>query len=311
MILPEIREIQVFLTLTRTGSFSAAAKELGITQPGVSAHISKLEQLMAFPLFHRLPEGTSMTEQGRRILPYIERLYSEYLNLLRRAEYWKRSQTHEVKIWVDGSHHAQSLKLSQTAATADHLYGEHWRDLGSTTDWMSALKNFETDIVISGSFLNAGDSPGIRETLVSSQPGLTVAWNPGYYAFRPETTSFPDILSASLILPTESMALGFRGFLTRWCETTYNQHLSQIMEFNTEDEALEACRLGLGVLVFPGDFHGGATLASMGLATHTAFGFLLPEAFNFSVRRRTNEQNPVILTAVSNLVEKLTAVKSI
>lgn len=308
MTSPEIREIQVFLALTRTGSFSAAAKELGITQPAVSAHISKLEQLMGFPLFHRFPEGTSMTDQGQQVLPLIEKVYREYIDLLRRADYWKRSQSHEVKIWADGSFVSQDLKRARNQ-TGEPGVTEIWRDLEPRADWINALKNFETDIVITGSYLKAGDAPGVRISSVTSEPGLTVAWNPDYYAFEREGFSFPDTLSASVILPTESLALGFREFLFKWCETTYGIRIVELMEFKTEHEAVEACKLGLGVLIFPGNPGGRMQLESIGLATHPAFGFLLPKAFTFGVRWRVNEQNPLIVATVQNLVKKLSALK--
>ena len=304
MISPEIREIQVFLALTRTGSFSSAAKELGITQPAVSAHISKLEQGMGFSLFHRFPEGTSMTEQGQQILPLIEKVHREYVDLLRRADYWKRSQSHEVKIWADGSFVAQDLRRKRNQ-TAEPGVTEIWRDLEPRADWINALKNFETDIVITGSYLKAGEAPGVRISAISSEPGLTVAWNPDYYAFDREGFSFPDTLSASIILPTESLAYGFREFLFKWCETTYGTRIVELMEFKTEHEAVEACKLGLGVMIFPGRTAARMRLEPLGLATHSAFGFLLPKAFVFGVRWRVNEQNPSIVATVQNLVKKL------
>jgi DNA-binding transcriptional LysR family regulator len=301
--MPEIREIQVFLALAQSGSFSSAGKELGITQPAVSAHISKLEQTMGFLLFHRSPEGASMTEQGRLILPHIERLNQEYIDLLRRADYWNRFQSHEVKIWADGSNLSQQLRRTRDPA-ADPALMEIWKDIEAKADWVNALKNFETDIVITGSFLKSCDCPEIKISTVSEEAGLTVAWNPDYYAFDADGFSFPDTFSSSVILPTESLASGFRRFLSQWCETTYGIHIMDVMEFDTEHEAAEACRLGLGVLIFPGEAASRLKLPSLELATHPAFGFLLPKAFRFGVRWRANEKNPAILSTVESLLAK-------
>ncbi|RYD40197.1 MAG: LysR family transcriptional regulator, partial [Verrucomicrobiaceae bacterium] len=77
-----------FLALVKTGSFSAAAQQLGVTQPAVSAQILKLEQTIGFPLFYRSPEGTSITEQGQALVPLVEDIVKEYTDLLRRAAYW-------------------------------------------------------------------------------------------------------------------------------------------------------------------------------------------------------------------------------
>jgi|GEM_PF-1429958 len=304
--MPEIREIQVFLALTESGSFSAAAKELGITQPAVSAHISKLEQVMGFLLFHRSPEGASMTEQAKSILPHIKHLSQEYVDLLRRADYWNRFQSHEVKIWSDGSYLSQELKGTRNPR-ADVSAMEIWKDLEPNADWVNALKNFETDIVITGSFLKAGDCPEIRLSTIAAEAGLTVAWNPDYYAFDTDGFSFPDTFSSSVILPTESLAAGFRSFLSKWCETTYGIHIMEMMEFSSEHEAVEACRLGLGVLILPGEALSRLQLGPLGLATHPAFGFLLPKAFRFGIRWRANEKNPAIISTVRSLMTKFPA----
>lgn len=304
MITPEIREIQVFLALNRSGSFSAAAKELGITQPAVSSHISKLEQLIGFPLFHRHPEGTTITEQGESILPHIIRVEREYTDLLRRAEYWKRSHTQEVKIWTDGSIAGQHLRRDRNPR-GDSSGNELWRDLEPSADWISALGNFEVDIVIAGSFLKSADVPGIQTFPIAVEPGLTVAWNPDYYAFDRAGFSFPDALSSSVMLPSESLATGFRNFLFNWCETTYGIRLTDFMEFRTEHEALDACRLGLGVMIFPGTVQKRMPLSDSGLTQQSAFSFLLPKAFTFGVRCRTNEQNPKILSTAKELVKLL------
>jgi DNA-binding transcriptional LysR family regulator len=301
--MPEIREIQVFLALIQSGSFSGAAKELKITQPAVSAHISKLEQVIGFHLFHRSPEGATMTDQARLILPHLEHINREYNELLQRVDYWNRFQLHEVKIWTDGSHLSQEMKTSRSQAS-DQSTVEIWKYMEVRADWANALKSFETDIVVTGSFLKSADSPEIRASTLTEEPGMTVAWNPGYYAFNSDAFSFPDAISSSVILPTESLANGFREFLSKWCETTYGIHIRDVMEFGTEQAAAEACHLGLGVLVFPGDAATRLRLTQMGLATQPAFRTLLPKAFQFGIRWRMGEKNPAIIATVRNLIDR-------
>ncbi|WP_277127764.1 LysR family transcriptional regulator [Chlorogloeopsis fritschii] len=45
--------VQTFLAVVRTGSFHKAAKQLGISQPGVSQHIKKLEEILKSQLIVR------------------------------------------------------------------------------------------------------------------------------------------------------------------------------------------------------------------------------------------------------------------
>lgn len=304
MITPEIRELQVFLALVRTGSFSAAAQQLGITQPAVSAQIVKLEQVVGFPLFYRCPEGTTITEQGRNLVPLVEDIEREHADLLRRAAYWKRFQAKQVIIRTDGSKACQELRKLGHEAGREST-SELWQDLEPDADWMSALRNLEIDIVLAGSFHKVGDVSGIKTVPVRQQRGITVAWSPAYYAFNRETFSFADAIAATPILPARSLAIGFREFLHQWCESLYGLGLAEAIECSGETEAVNACKHGLGVLVFPGDADERMKLQQAGLETVHAFEIVLPKAFTFGIRYRADERNPRILATVAWLSEMI------
>jgi len=61
------------VAVSRTGSFSAAAREHGVTQPALSNTIARLEETLGDRLFDRSPRGVSPTAFGQRMLPLIER----------------------------------------------------------------------------------------------------------------------------------------------------------------------------------------------------------------------------------------------
>ena len=304
MITPEIRELQVFLALVRTGSFSAAAQQLGVSQPAVSAQMLKLEQMIGIPLFYRSPEGTTITEQGLALVPLVEDIVKEYTDLLRRAAYWKRSQTKQVKVWTDGSRMAlEARKSTQDAVSAGE--GESWQELEPGMDWLQSLRNLETDIVLAGSFLKAADIPGIKTVIIRQQRGVTIAWNPAYYVFNRESCGLPDAVSSTTILPAESLAIGFRQFLTQWCKSVYGLALEEVIECRSESDAVNTCKQGLGVMIFPGNAEERMKLEHSGLQSVRAFEFILPKAFTFGIRFRVDEQNPQILKTVARLTERL------
>ncbi|WP_165978184.1 LysR family transcriptional regulator [Actinomadura darangshiensis] len=60
--------LRTFVTVVRTGSFSAAARELGYTQAAVSQQIASLENDLKVTLLHRRPVGA--TEAGARLLDH-------------------------------------------------------------------------------------------------------------------------------------------------------------------------------------------------------------------------------------------------
>ena len=65
--------LESFLTVARCGNLTEAARELHVTQPGLTARLQRLEAELGTELLVRLPRGVRLTEAGRALLPYAER----------------------------------------------------------------------------------------------------------------------------------------------------------------------------------------------------------------------------------------------
>lgn len=61
-------QLLIFVTVSDRGSFSAAAEQLSLTQPGVSQHIRALEEAYKVRLFNRNGPHIELTEAGLRLL---------------------------------------------------------------------------------------------------------------------------------------------------------------------------------------------------------------------------------------------------
>jgi LysR family transcriptional regulator, regulator for bpeEF and oprC len=57
--------IKIFVLVVESGSFSAAARELGVGQPAVSKHVASLEAHLGARLLMRTSRNLSLTEAGR------------------------------------------------------------------------------------------------------------------------------------------------------------------------------------------------------------------------------------------------------
>ena len=66
----EDSKIRVFNTVIREGSFTKAARSLGISQPAVSQNISELEKLLGCQLFERSRSAATLTPDGIRFKEY-------------------------------------------------------------------------------------------------------------------------------------------------------------------------------------------------------------------------------------------------
>ncbi len=70
----DIRLLRTFVTAARLGSLTQAAERLFLAQPTVTVHITRLEERLGCPLFHRSRTGVALTPAGRRFLPYATRI---------------------------------------------------------------------------------------------------------------------------------------------------------------------------------------------------------------------------------------------
>jgi DNA-binding transcriptional LysR family regulator len=71
----ELAELRVFLTVAAERSFSRAAAKLHRTQPAVSQAIRRLEDEVGERLFDRSSKDGTLTEAGRLLRDYAERLH--------------------------------------------------------------------------------------------------------------------------------------------------------------------------------------------------------------------------------------------
>ncbi|NLS19566.1 LysR family transcriptional regulator [Rhizobium sp. P40RR-XXII] len=89
---------RTFLAVLEHGSLSAAARELGLTQPTVGRHVDALEQWVGAELFTRSQQGLLPTDAALVLKPYAETLASTTSALLRAASGSKDKISGTVRI---------------------------------------------------------------------------------------------------------------------------------------------------------------------------------------------------------------------
>jgi DNA-binding transcriptional LysR family regulator len=70
----DFSDLQTFAAVARCGGITRAAGELNTVQSNVTNRIRALEAEIGTPLFERRARGMSLTDAGRRLLPYADRL---------------------------------------------------------------------------------------------------------------------------------------------------------------------------------------------------------------------------------------------
>jgi len=71
-------QLAAFLVLARAGSFSAAARQRGVTQSALTRIVQHMEAQLGRALFDRTTRSVELTPTGRELLPIAERIVAEF-----------------------------------------------------------------------------------------------------------------------------------------------------------------------------------------------------------------------------------------
>ncbi|MBX5166199.1 MULTISPECIES: LysR family transcriptional regulator [unclassified Rhizobium] len=134
-----------FLTVLQQGSLSAAARELGLTQPTIGRHVDALEMAIGAELFTRSPNGLLPTDAALALRPYAETLAATSAALLRTASGERDRVAGTVRI--SASEVIAIEVLPGLLGRLQETYPELQIEL-SASDTIEDLVNREADIAV-------------------------------------------------------------------------------------------------------------------------------------------------------------------
>lgn len=145
------RQLKVFESAARHLSYTRAAEELHLSQPGVSMQIKQLEDVVGLPLFEQIGKKMHLTTAGREIYAYSKSI-SHLLD--------------EAEVVLDELKGLQSGRLSiSVATTASHF----------ATRLLAAFSQRYEGITIS---LDITNRASLREQLEANRPDLVIMGQP-------------------------------------------------------------------------------------------------------------------------------------
>ena len=106
-----LKQLEAFVQVAEGGSFSKAAKQLFLTQPTISAHISSLEKVLNARLFVRNTKEVSLSEDGIKLYKYAKQM----LDLQREIE---------VTFGMDEEGESHAVTLAASPIPAQYLLPE-------------------------------------------------------------------------------------------------------------------------------------------------------------------------------------------
>lgn len=237
------RQILAFTTLARLGSFTAAAKELFLTQSAVSHAIKSLETDLGVKVFDRVGKKAHLTLAGERLLEHADRILREMQDA--------RSGIEELQNWGQSR-----LRVGASTTACQYLLP-------------GVLREFKQSFPECVIRVEPADSPEMGDSLRTNEIDLALMLRPPVrddIAFRP---LFADTLEM-YVAPThpwaskreitneqrggETFILYNKGTYTYRMVSDYLQGggvtLRNPIEMGSMEAAKELVKIGLGVGVF-------------------------------------------------------------
>lgn len=245
-----LNELFVFDVAARTGSFSKAARELGMTQSAVSHHVASLEAMLGARLFERIWRGIALTEAGRELHQAAARAFPALADGL--AAVARARSARQITIHTDFAVAAYYL-MPQLNRLREAANGADIRILTSQTPSIRELHRLDCGIIFSAAgslgpeavpltdeivvpvaspavardlnLLTAGTLPKSRLLRLESETGDWLDWN-GYAALAglPRAdhgsaltfNNYQMLIEAALL--GDGVALGWRPLVDRLLE---------------------------------------------------------------------------------------------
>ena len=95
-----LRQLNAFLAVHKTGSFTKAAEELHLTQSALSGLIKELENNLDLRLFDRTTRQLHLSDNGKTLLPYATKVLNEMSSLIDEIESLKNLEKGRIRIAI-------------------------------------------------------------------------------------------------------------------------------------------------------------------------------------------------------------------
>ncbi len=237
-MIERISSLQLFSRVARTGSFTAAGKEIGLSQPSVSRIISNLESELQCALLVRSTHAVKLTEAGEDYLARIEPI----LSALEEAEHIARGTgelTGRLRVGVATSFAAREIIPRMPGFVAEH---PKLRVDLVLTDTRQELISESIDVAIRYGELK--DSTMLARKL--GAPRRLIAASPAYLE-RAGTPRMPSDLSKhQVILGPSSVAS--TGWVFKKDGKTLSVRIDGQVMVTVNEGATAAAAAGLGII---------------------------------------------------------------
>jgi DNA-binding transcriptional LysR family regulator len=144
----ESRQLRQLVTLARSGSFSAAARRLALTEPALLRNVQTLERELDLRLFHRRRGGIALTPAGEIVVGRAQLLVEELEGLRRALAHAETSRRASLRVAAGLLPRVRLLPLAVARFTKTRPRMRIDVRVGAATGFLQALLREEIDVFI-------------------------------------------------------------------------------------------------------------------------------------------------------------------
>ncbi|MGW1073158.1 LysR substrate-binding domain-containing protein [Streptomyces sp. NPDC002537] len=244
----DTRHIKTFHAVVTAGSYSAAARALGYTQPAITQQIKALERAVGTPLFVRVGRRMRLTEAGEALTRHAETILDSLTSAQQQMSSLTRLRAGRVRVCAFPSASATLVPEALARLAADHPAVRVELLEGEPPDSIRRLVRGECDITLAFTY------PGLHEHIPDEvveirlmEDQLTVLMPTGHPLARRRAVKLADLSGERWIA----------GCLR--CRTNFLHECAELgfapdIAFTTDDNLVVQSLVaeGLGVAMMPG-----------------------------------------------------------
>ncbi len=241
----ETTHLQTLVALAKSGSFSRAASELGVTQSAISQNVRSLENKVDVKIFARSGKQIVLTPDGEKLHQFAESFLLQMEKTLEGIRHSKNTMAGKVRIGTLSGVGKSWLASELLNYAAKHEELIVTLTLGFEADLIASFESMKLDMLI----LPEDFLPTIGESVLLGEEKTTLVFpKSAKFDIRQDTTLI-DLVRYPTILFEEGSPL----FL-QWCKKYFGETPKNInvrYAINSHGNMLQAVIKELGMAVIP------------------------------------------------------------
>jgi len=241
----ELHQLKQFVAAAESESFTRGAERVFVSQPALSASISKLEEEMSVKLFIRNKRSVVLTPSGRKLLKRAKLIIAECAQA--KAELKHHEVQRSLRLGV-----INTLSIQQVANLIEQYRRENPEVLMDVTDATEdQIEKYQQEARIDFALTLLGQGPvkktGSRGQEVLFSEPYVVALPPGHHLSGRKTVRISELVKEPFIGRTHCENRFFMGELLK----EKGLRLNVVYKTNQDDRAIALVEAGVGIAIIP------------------------------------------------------------